>query len=176
MLFIETTRLKLIPLTLHELNLLASSRGKMEDFMGFQRSSFKLNTADSFLKEFESALHSWFIPKVAENPNHYAWFTHWVILEKATHLTVGGIGARGLTDESGQNMIGYFIEQKSEGKGYATEATLAFTRWMFENDLSLREILADTLTDGYASQKVLRKAGFIHAGETDEGLRWILFR
>jgi [ribosomal protein S5]-alanine N-acetyltransferase len=176
MFFIQTNRLRLIPLSYENLLSLAVSRQNLEQILGLAISDFKLNAPDSFLEEFEYVIQHIFIQKVHENPQEYLWYTHWLIVETTGNLTVGGIGAHGKTGATGENGIGYFIDQKSEGKGYATEAVIHFTRWMFQQDPSLKSILADTLTDGYGSQRVLQKAGFIFDSPVEEGMRWRLNR
>ena len=172
----ETKRLRLMPLSYEQLLLLAASRHQLEEHLGLTRSDFTLNAPDSFLLEFDYVIKNVFLEKVRENPEKYQWHTHWLIIDNATNLTVGGMGAGGETDANGQNMIGYFIDGKFEGKGYATEAVIQFTNWMFEADPKLKTVIADTLTDGIASQKVLQKAGFIFDSRVEEGLRWKLTR
>jgi ribosomal-protein-alanine N-acetyltransferase len=92
-------------------------------------------------------------------------------VERSSRLIVGGIGVNGLPDAEGQAMIGYFIDKKSEGRGYATEAVQCFSDWIFTHP-DARAIVADTLVDGRGSQRVLEKSGFVLAGETEEGIRW----
>ena len=77
----------------------------------------------------------------------------------------------GLPDENGQVLLGYYIYGKFEGKGYMTEALVVFLEWIFLNP-DVKLVVADTLEDGYGSQKVLKKNGFVFAGPSDEGLRW----
>jgi len=165
-----------MPLSLDSLILLSESRNKMEASLGLTLSNFELNAPPAFLEEFDFMIKNYLIEKVKENPENYSWYTNWIIVESDTNLTVGGIGTRGITDEEGENMIGYFIDKKSEGKGYATEAVVGFTAWIFKASPILKTIWADTLTDGLASQLVLKKAGFIFDSNVEEGLRWRLDR
>jgi [ribosomal protein S5]-alanine N-acetyltransferase len=174
MFFIQTNRLRLIPLSYDQLQALSVSRQKLEKLLGLSISDFKLNAPDSFLEEFNDVIQHIFLQKVTENPQAYLWYTHWIIVENESNLTIGGMGARGETDANGENMIGYFIDQKSEGKGYATEAVIHFCEWMFQQDRALKTVLADTLADGLGSQRVLQKAGFIFDSAVEEGLRWRL--
>jgi len=176
MFLIQTERLRLIPLSYENLVALSISRTNLEQQLQLTISDFKLNAPDSFLEEFDYVVKHIFLPNVKENSANFCWYTHWLIVETATNLTVGGFGCHGETDSAGNNMIGYFTDAKSEGKGYATEAITHFTRWMFQNDPQLKCILADTLTEGLGSQRVLQKAGFIFDTEVAEGLRWRLMR
>ncbi len=172
---IQTERLSLCALNLEEVHLLSENRNAFERSAGLSESRFELNADESFLEEFEMAMREFVAPKLVEFPDDYQWFTHWIILEKSTTLTVGGMGTSGLPDENGQTMIGYFIDKKSEGKGYASEAVIAFCEWLFKNQ-KLRSVYADTPLNNKGSQKVLQNAGFQLQGPCDDGLRWILNR
>jgi ribosomal-protein-alanine N-acetyltransferase len=59
--------------------------------------------------------------------------------------------------------IGYFLKQSAWGKGYATEAARRLVRMAFE-DSPLSEILATFENGNAASQKVLKKSGFVDHG------------
>ncbi len=175
MFHLSADRLRLIPLTHEQLILLATDRTALENAMGLTRSDFKLNAADSFLAELEQVLTTIVVPAVLDNPSAHLWYTHWLIVENATNLTVGGIGLAGEPNDAGEVMIGYYIDAKVENLGYASEAVGAFSEWIFESR-EVRAIVADTLADGFASQKVLQKNGFELLGTTVEGLRWVLAR
>ncbi len=173
MFHLSATRLYLIPLTHDQLILLATDRHALEYAMGLTRSDFKLNASDSFLAELEQVVTHIVAPAVLEHPIAQLWYTHWLIVEKASNLTVGGIGLAGEPNEAGEVMIGYYIEAQVENLGYATEAVRVFSEWIFTSN-EVRKIVADTLADGFASQKVLQKNGFELLGTTVEGLRWVL--
>lgn len=159
-------------LSLEEVTILSESRNKLESFLGLHSSNLQLNADDSFLEELSSAISGYILPMVKANPSNYQWFTHWLIVNKLENITIGGIGCNGLPDENGQVMIGYYIDKKYENKGYATEATNCLLQWLLKNP-DLKSVIADTLTDGIQSQKVLQKAGFTLVGPVEEGLRWI---
>jgi [ribosomal protein S5]-alanine N-acetyltransferase len=155
--------------------MLATDRSALESAMGLTRSDFKLNAPDSFLAELEQVLTTVVAPAVLDHPNTQLWYTHWLIVENSTNLTVGGIGLAGEPNEAGEVMIGYYIDAEVENLGYATEAVGAFSEWIFGLK-EVRTIVADTLADGLGSQKVLQKNGFELVGTTEEGLRWVLAR
>jgi [ribosomal protein S5]-alanine N-acetyltransferase len=70
--------------------------------------------------------------------------------------------------------IAYAVVPEQQGKGYATAAARALVEYAFRN-AEVNKVLAHTLPDGVASQRVLRKAGFAHVGEVvdpDDGLVW----
>ena len=173
MFHLSSSRLRLIPLTHEQLILLATDRSALENAMGLTRSDFKLNAPDSFLAELEQVLTTIVAPAVLDKPSAQLWYTHWLIIENSTNLTVGGIGLAGEPNELGEVMIGYYIDAQVENLGYATEAVCVFSEWIFSSD-EVRMIVADTLADGFGSQKVLQKNGFELVGTTEEGLRWVL--
>jgi [ribosomal protein S5]-alanine N-acetyltransferase len=168
---IESTRLSLMPLSLNELQLLIKGRNFLDESIGLTMSDFEISAGKSFMEEFIVAMDSFVIPKVMENQQDYEWFTHWIIIENKLNLNIGGIGCAGMPDENGQAMIGYYIDKKFEGMGYATEALNCFMNHLFKNE-SLKSIVADTLIENIASQKVLEKNNFLFECETEEGLRW----
>src|SRR5690606_16505024 len=101
MFFIQTKRLRLIPLSYEHLLLLAVSRQNLERGLGLTISDFSLNAPDSFLEEFDSVIRDVILQKVRQNPKAGFWYTHWLIVEEESNLTIGGIGAHGETDSKG---------------------------------------------------------------------------
>jgi len=170
---IQSQRLSLIPLTLEHLNLLSRGRKLLETSMGLKHSQLEINWDDSFLRMLDQAINHYIIPNVQVHGVQYEWFTHWIIVETATNICIGGIGGSGLPDKNGQVMLGYYIDKKFEGLGYATEALGAFIRWMRIHP-DLISIVADTPIHHMASQKVLGKNGFVLLGEVEDGYRWQL--
>jgi RimJ/RimL family protein N-acetyltransferase len=70
--------------------------------------------------------------------------------------------------------IAYAILPEHQGRGYATAAARAMVSYAFESP-AVCKVLAHTLPDGLASQRVLAKSGFTHTGEVmdpDDGLVW----
>jgi [ribosomal protein S5]-alanine N-acetyltransferase len=173
MIQLRTERLRIFPLSAAQLTLLTISRHALEQSAGLQLSTFELNADDSFLREFSEAITHYILPRVCENPHVYEWFTHWLIVSQAQNITIGGIGAAGPPDASGQVMIGYFIDRKFEGRGFASEAVKGFTGWLLAHP-AVKSVIADTPVTNTGSQRVLRKNGFELIGPTEEGLRWQL--
>lgn len=171
MFIIHTERLSLCALSYDEVVLLSNGRKEFETAAGFSASDIKLNAEEDFMDEFQNALIGYILPNLEKHADHFAWYTHWLIVEKSLNLTIGGIGGTGLPDDKGQTMIGYFIDGKFEGRGYATEAVNGFVQWQFSNP-SLKSIFADTPVTNIGSQKVLQKAGFSFEGPVEEGYRW----
>ncbi len=157
MFFIESLRLKLIPLPHFHLQILQKSRAELEKVLGLNIS--QQQTEPLFIQEIEDALVNFWLPRTAENPENYPWFTNWEIVLKTKNLSIGGIGLAGLPDEKGETMTGYGLDSNFRNQGFATEALLCLSAWAFEH-ASLKALIATTYPDNIPSQRVLIKAGF----------------
>ena len=74
------------------------------------------------------------------------------------------IGHVGLSPLDDQVEIGYAIEEKQQGNGYASQAVAAMADWGIRV-LGLHEILGIVAGDNVASCKVLERCGFELASE-----------
>lgn len=79
----------------------------------------------------------------------------------ADGVLVGHVGLSPLDDDV---EIGFAIAEAYQGRGLATEAVSAATRWAF-GAYALPRIVGITAADNLASQRTLLRAGFVH--ETD---------
>lgn len=175
MFFIQSERLDIVPLSLSQLILLQQDRDKLNAAMHLLPGSFEYNSPYDFAVMFSEALNSHIIPLVRANPEYFHWYTHWLVILRENRKVVGGLGISGLPNEKGEVSIGYFTEKNAEGLGYASETVRHMVNWIFKNPW-VEKILADTLTDGYASQKVLIRSGFNLTGPCEDGLRWQCLR
>jgi RimJ/RimL family protein N-acetyltransferase len=73
-------------------------------------------------------------------------------------------GDIGLYNEafSRQAMIGYSLDPGFRGRGVATRAVRLLSAWAFES--GVRRLVAGTMLDNVASQRVLERAGFVREG------------
>lgn len=172
MFYIESERLRLIPLNLHQLRIYNTPEALAEN-LGLKAA--KVETEPFFQSEFDDALQNHWAPLVEKNPDNYIWYTNWLIVLKEENIAVGGIGMTGLPDENGACETGYGMDLNHRGKGYATEALMCLAHWAFQNP-DLKTIIAHTLIDGLSSQKVLRKAGFQSVKTEAELILWELKR
>lgn len=99
------------------------------------------------------------------HPDKWAWYAIWMIeLKDGTHI--GELCFKGITEE-GTAEIGYGIAEDYQGCGYATEAVSALTDWAL-NQPGVSCVTAETEETNIASQRVLKKAGFIPTEEIGE--------
>jgi ribosomal-protein-alanine N-acetyltransferase len=163
MFFIESERLKLIPLTHTQLLLLQESREKMENFMGLNPSNMLVDQI--WQDELADALENWLIPKTLLYPDKWMWYTVWEAVRKDTNTSIGGFGM-GYPNENGESVTGYSIDRNEQGKGYGTEGLKRICQWGFENP-DVKAIWADTGADNTPSIRILLKADFVQNGERD---------
>jgi ribosomal-protein-alanine N-acetyltransferase len=157
MFFIESHRLKLIPLKYEQLLLCATDRPALEQLLNLNPSAMVIDAP--YQTELEQALQGFWLPNTQAYPDLYHWYTNWEVVLKSINTTIGGIGFGGYPDNFGETSVGYMIDQQHWGKGYATEAVLALSQWGFSYSI-LKSVIADTELHNLASQRVLIKAGF----------------
>lgn len=166
MFFLETQRLKLIPLTHQLLQSYQVDRASMESSLGLQVSSMQIDPL--YKKELEDALVFFWLPQTLEHPEDYYWYTNWEIVLKSSNMSVGGIGFIGYPDAKGETEVGYMLDELQQGKGYALEALQHMLSWAF-SDPHTTAVIARTAENNHPSRKLLTKAGFEEAGN-QEGL------
>lgn len=86
----------------------------------------------------------------------------WAITLRDTCDLIGGIGLR-IEPDHATAELGYVFTRSQWGRGYATEAARAVTRYAFES-LKLERIEASYFTANPASGRVLEKIGFVREG------------
>ncbi len=88
----------------------------------------------------------------------------WAVIEKQSNQFIGWCGINFISEWNNNHInfydLGYRLNQKFWGKGYATEAAKACVDYGF-NHLQLEEIIGQTHDGNEASKNVLRKCGFI---------------
>jgi len=173
---LKTDRLWLLPLVGEDLDLLAEGRGQLEKSLGLEPSG--LETSNTIQKEMRDALRHW-RSFVRKRPQDYRWGTNWEIIWQEKKVSIGGMGMSGLPDEEGKVTIGYVIDDRYQGKGFATEALKGLIGWAFQND-DLRALEALTPKENLPSQRVLEKNGFRPLKEMEfkgmEIIAWFLLR
>jgi len=87
----------------------------------------------------------------------------WAITLKSTGKMIGTCGLVSIAREHGRAEIGYAINRKFWGQGYAAEATAAVTKHALTS-LNFNRVEAHVSPDHRASQRVLEKCGFVQIG------------
>ncbi len=107
-------------------------------------------------------------------PEARIWYALWLMkLADAPDEAIGSLCFKGISSD-GIVEIGYGIKPAYEGQGYTSEAVNALAHWAMMQP-GVKRVEAETDPGNIPSQKVLRNAGFVPAGETgEEGPRFAL--
>jgi RimJ/RimL family protein N-acetyltransferase len=167
MFFIESERLRMIPLTNELLQLCDANRAAMELAVGLNISTMQV---DPYYKnEVDDAMVNFWLPKTLEHPETYMWYTSWEIILKSSNTSIGGMGFAGEPNEKGEAETGYMIDQQHHNKGFATEALRLLSGWAFAQE-KVKAIIVHTYEDNMASKKLLMKCGFEEMAKDESGL------
>lgn len=136
-------------------------------------------------------VNKWYLTsgkKHANNPEHWTWETQEKFykskVEKADNTDVFGwsiflkkeysnsnkeeIIGQVTAQENGNDLsirdVGWYIDPKYQGMGYATEAAKAMIKYMFEK-VEIEKIISGAVKDNIGSCKIFEKLGFIKIGE-----------
>lgn len=170
-LVLKTERLELVAMDR------ALAAAQIEDRIGFfEMLAVRANAAwPPPLLDMEAMCHT--RDRLAQFPEEYGWQA-WVWIDPVEQFTgqkelVGFGGFTGAPDDEGAVEIGYSVLPSREGFGYASEAVAALLAWA-RQDARVRTIVAHTMEDGLASQKLLKRQGFALTQERPypEVLRW----
>jgi RimJ/RimL family protein N-acetyltransferase len=80
------------------------------------------------------------------------------IVERTSGATVGDVGCRWLSERDRTAEIGFVLDPRHQGKGFATEAARAMLDWAF-GTAGLHRIIGRTEARNTASSRVLEKLG-----------------
>lgn len=169
MTLLETGRLILVPLTMQNLVLGLDSPGIL---------AAKLHMP--IVANLMSGVAEMAIRKKLElmrgvDESFHPWITYWLIHIKSENLAAGLVGFKDLPDAKGSVEIGYGIASTYQNRGYMTEAVEALVEWAFAHP-ECWQVIANTLPDNFASQKVLVKAGFSEDGMDGDEMRFSIER
>ncbi|MFN8347669.1 MAG: GNAT family N-acetyltransferase [Spirosomataceae bacterium] len=167
--YLESNRLRLIPLTTQQLQLHASDYEALQKSLGLIPRSMLME--EYFQIEFDDALANYWLPETAANASNYQWFTNWLIIYKPDNCVAGGIGVAGLPNDGGETEIGYGLDQAYRGLGIAAEALDCLIGWVFQHAF-VNAVIAHTPVHLLPSQRVLQRAGFERINEENGILLW----
>lgn len=106
-------------------------------------------------------------------PDQRLWYWPWRISLRSTGALIGDACFKGLP-ANGRPEIGYGLERRFRGCGFATEAVAALCQWALSQP-GVQAVEAETEPANAASQRVLQKNGFLPMGVLGaEGPRFAL--
>jgi len=164
--YLETDRLKIIPLSIAQFELLLSDEIKLESELG-------LNASSEYMNELVLNAKKQQYNKALTNPDKYIWFTSWEIILKSENRIIGSANFKNIPDMEKSVEIGYGIHSIYKNRGYMTEAVTIMCGWALSQP-EVDYILAETYKDNCPSQKVLKKCGMVLIKETDISYWWQL--
>ena len=162
---VETTRLRILPLTYEQLVKYVECNNSLEMELGLLAGE---RTIPPALKEaFEQTI----LPNVADQAKNYLFNTLWTVISKADNKMVGDICIVGEPNAAGEIEIGYGTYDEYQGNGFMSEAVGGIISWA-EKHPEISAVNASTEKSNIPSFKVLEKNGFVKVGETDTLLNW----
>ena len=164
MIELKTERLRLIPLSAENLKLLIDDPKEMEIRLSLIESGQFLSS------ELKQAMEIR-LSKLLVDEENYSWYTNWIIVPRDENCNVGGIMVKGLPNENGEVVIGYYTLPEYQGNGYMTEAVTTIKKWLL-NHSGVMSVVADTEKDNIPSHRVLEKSGAEKYKETEELYFW----
>lgn len=108
--------------------------------------------------------HEWMCGWIAETivlnqkDNLLQDYLAYSIVEKESNAVIGSIGCSYFDDLNQVGLV-YFIGAKHRRKGYATEATIAYSHYML-NHYTIPKLIANIRTANQASCKTVERAGY----------------
>ena len=163
-LFLETPRLKIVPLTHSRLGLLLDGTPKLEEALALDSSGMELDehTRDAMRYLYDLA---------SGTDKAFPWITNWQIILKERNISIGSACFMNVPNKDGEVEIGYGIHPAFQCRGYMTEALAEICGWA-SSQQGVTTILAVSEESNAASHKVLRKCGFQIIDQNSEGIRF----
>ncbi len=110
------------------------------------------------------------LEKLRLDPEAWLWGARVLVTrpEEDEPLVVGSVVLNGRPNADGIVEVAYGVDEKFQGRGYATEGTRAVVQWALEQR-DVARVQACTFQWHRSSQRVLEKVGMRHVGfrETD---------
>jgi RimJ/RimL family protein N-acetyltransferase len=106
---------------------------------------------------------------IRKDPHVRLWGDRVMITRHGPPRVVGSVVFHGAPDADGAVEVAYGVEEDSQRRGFATEATRASVEWAL-SESGVATVRAATPTWHVASQKVLLSCGLTRVGERDSPL------
>lgn len=100
------------------------------------------------------------LEKVQKEPDNYLYHSFFFLVRKSDRSVVGSIDFKNRPNKNGEVEIGYGLGNKFEHNGYMTEAVKGMCKFA-RTQQTILSVIAETDLDGYASQRILERCGFV---------------
>ena len=159
-----TERLELVPITVPLVEaVLAAERARAEELLGASCPHAWPNRA-LIERAFYASLDA-----IRSDPYRRLWGDRVMITRDGQRRVVGSVIFHGAPGDDGSVEVAYGVEEDSQGKGYATEATRVSVEWAL-SEAGVDVVTAATPPWHLASQKVLERCGMVRVGERESPL------
>ncbi|MEK5463537.1 GNAT family N-acetyltransferase [Paenibacillus sp. FSL R7-0210] len=163
--------LDLSPLSAPELALALADYAGLEQALGLNVTATATLMDDEEMRYAMRVRHA----KVLQDEENYCWLTMWAIIHREQRQLIGFLILKGRPNEQGEVIVGYVLDERYWGQGYATEALRQITAWIFSHP-GARWVIADTEKDNLASHRVLQHLGAELYRETEDLFWWRIAR
>ncbi|MBI1295383.1 TIGR04076 family protein [bacterium] len=164
--YVETPRLKIVPLTVEQMQLLLDDYQQLETVLGLPQTEQKL------ARRLRPVI-SHDINFVRNAPQYEIWYTYWVLILKSQQQLIGGLGFKGPADDHGEVEIGYGTDDAFRNQGFMSEAVEAIAAWALTQP-GICSVRAETANTNVASMRVLQKVGFTAYRASERFIYWCI--
>jgi RimJ/RimL family protein N-acetyltransferase len=165
--YLETERLRLIPLPHSQLINYLKADGSLEEQLGVH--FLKRRIEPELIEAFEKVI----LPTVGNPSKNFLFSTLWTLVAKDKNVMVGDVCFKGEPNDNGELEIAYCTYQQFQNKGYMSEAIKTVCHWAMKQP-GVTSIKASAEITNAAASKLLEKAGFFPAYELSRQQYWIL--
>ena len=145
---LETSRLRLRPFVDDDFEAMHAMRSNADVVRYLYEDPLSPDETRSLLTR-KIAAHSW--------AHEGDWLTA-AVVERASGLTVGDVALLWVAERDRTAEVGFILDPRQQGKGFATEAARALLDWAFTS-AGLHRVIGRTEARNAASARVLEKLG-----------------
>ncbi len=157
--FLETERLRLIPMSLEFVSGIINNDSTVYFDFDVKKTDEWPEKAD--IKDILTLIHDSLSRKSVPDG-----FDAWLFVNKEDNCIIGDGGFKGSPDEEGHIDIGYAIIESQRNRGLAFEAVSALLHWGLRQK-EVKAITADCLDNNFPSIKLLSKLGMKEVKRAD---------
>lgn len=162
---LRTPRLELVPFTLPMVEAVMAGRREEAEEIAGARLPHAWPGAALIERAFSASLE-----RIRADPARRLWGDRLMVLPEATRVIVGSVVFHGKPDDAeGIAEVAYGVDEASQGRGYATEATRAAVEWALAEP-EVRAVQATTAVWHRASLRVIQKVGMHQVGTREHDM------
>lgn len=165
---LETDRLKLIPLSKHQLERYLLCDGTLEEELNLALVERTINP------RVYAAIRTRILPKMRDHSEvDFRYYTFWLSVFKPKNAIAAEIGFKGPPNERGEVEIGFATHDEFRNQNVMTETLNALCQWAFEQP-DITAVVGVSDPQNTASHRVLEKNNFTPVKETTTDVYWRL--